>query len=304
MLGRLRRAVRSTLWRYASRLAPATASDEETIRRFAAHAGPGAPGFVTDFLGCRTRVAFVKAAALLDGKVEGYPVPGNFHATACEWAASLRAVLDAAPRGRLVAVEVGAGWGPWLVACHAAAGRLGIKDVQLAGLEGSAAHCEFMRQHFLDNGIDPDRHRIIHGVAAARDGEAEFPEVADPGMEYGASVAAPNAFRRDAPPQSVAKLRAYSLAALVEPYPAVDLLHIDVQGVEHDLIAGSLDVLGSKVRRVVIGTHGRDIEHRLLADLSARGWMLEADEPCRFQQNGGAVLLAIDGCQAWRNPAL
>lgn len=304
MLERLRRAVNSALWRYAPSLAKTSPSDEETILRFPAYAGPGAVGFVTDFLGCRTRVAFVKSAAPLDGKVEGYPLPANFHATSCEWAASLRAAVDAAPRGRLVVVEVGAGWGPWLVACHAAGKQLGIGTFELTGLEGSAAHCEFMRQHFLDNGIDPTRHRLIHGVAAARDGEAEFPEIADPGAEYGASVAAPNPLRYDAPSKSVANIRAYSLATLCEPYSVVDLLHIDVQGVEYDLIASSLGVLGAKVRRLVIGTHGRDIEHQLLADLSASGWMLEADEACRFQQVGKAVVLGIDGCQAWRNPAL
>src|SRR5262245_56005278 len=116
MLGRFGRAVRAILWRYASRFAPASPSDEDTIRRFPAHSGPGSPGFVTDFLGCRTRVSSVKSAAALDGTVEGYPIPNNFHALACEWAASLRPVLDAASRGRLVVVEVGAGWGPWLVA--------------------------------------------------------------------------------------------------------------------------------------------------------------------------------------------
>jgi FkbM family methyltransferase len=304
MLNRLVRHFLVKSYRSALKLPPVAPSDEDTIRRFAAYAGPGTPGFVTDFLGCRTRVAFVRAAARLDGTVEGYPLPGNFHATACEWAAALRAVLEAAPRGRLVVVEVGAGWGPWLVACHAAAARLGIAKVELVALEGSAGHQEFLRQHLLDNGIDPSRHRLIHGVAAVRDGEAEFPEVADPGQDYGASVAAPNRFLPRAASRSHSKLRAYSLATLVEPYPAVDLLHIDVQGIEGELIAASLEALAAKVRRVVIGTHGRDIEHRLLTDLSAHGWVLESDESCRYRQARGAVTLWLDGCQAWRNATL
>jgi FkbM family methyltransferase len=304
MLKYIKRVAGTALWHFTGHVREATSSDTDVIHKFAAFDGSGTPGFITDFLGIRTQVAFVQAAADKNGCVEGYPIPANFHASACEWASVLRAVLDSPKRQKMVVVEVGAGWGPWLVASHAAASQLGVKDIALVGLEGSSGHVEFMRQHFFDNGIDPARHRLIHGAAATMDGEVDFPEEDDPARDYGASIASSDALRSIAPSTHDVRIKAYSLPTLIAPYPIVDLLHIDVQGLEAELIAASLGMLGNKVRRIVIGTHGRDIEHRLMTEFSTKGWLLEADEACQYHQQAGKLDLVLDGCQAWLNPAI
>lgn len=122
----------------------------ELIRSFPQFERPGKPEYVTDFLGTRTRTAFIRCAESFDGAVEGYPIPANFHATAAEWAGVLLAVADAG--GRFAAAEIGAGWGPWLVSSAAAARKRGIENIRLLVLEASPAHLDFIRQHFRDNG--------------------------------------------------------------------------------------------------------------------------------------------------------
>src|SRR3954447_10429695 len=137
---------------------PTTPADEAVLRSFPRYEGPAEPGFVIDFLGTRTRTAYISTLPP-EGHVEGYPLPGNFHATGLEWAGVLRAVLDAGPE--VVAVELGAGWGPWLVAVAAAARVRGIRAVRLVGVEGSRHHVEYLRTHFADNGLDPAAHTIL-----------------------------------------------------------------------------------------------------------------------------------------------
>jgi FkbM family methyltransferase len=277
-----------------------TPIDEEIIRSFPKYEGPGTPGFVTDFLGIRTRTSYISSLTA-DGAVEGYPIPGNFHATGLEWAGTLRAVLDAGPS--VVAAELGAGWGPWLVTVARAAQSRGISDVRLIGVEGSRSHVEYMRTHFADNGLDPDRHTLLHGIAAAADGEAEFPVLDEPASQWGtAAIQAGEA--RPASGVRTEVLRAYSLASLLDSCAAADLVHIDIQGHEADVVAASEAVLNQKVKRLVIGTHGRHLEQQLLDTLGRRGWTLESEEPCIFQQTESGLHLFIDGCQVWRNRRL
>jgi FkbM family methyltransferase len=160
--------------------------DEEVIKSFPCHEGAGLPGYFIDFLGVKTRTAYISELPKEGGRVEGYPIPASFHATAIEWAGVLRAVLEADKE--IVAVELGAGWAPWLMTVARAAALRGIDSVRLIGVEGCEAHCAYMTTHFSDNGIDPKDHTLLHGVVGTKDGVAEFPHVADPSAGYGAQA--------------------------------------------------------------------------------------------------------------------
>src|SRR5690348_8988082 len=63
-----------------------------------------------------------------------------------------------------------------------------------------------------------------------------------------------------------------TIETAVKHLDQVDVMHFDIQGVEADVIEQSVDVLDHKVRRIVVGTHGRDIEQRLLKFLDSRAW--------------------------------
>ncbi|HVA48651.1 MAG TPA: FkbM family methyltransferase [Pirellulales bacterium] len=287
---------------------------EETLKAFPQYRGLPEPDYVIDFLGTRTRAEYVRG--LQGGTVEGYPLPVNFHATALEWAGALAAVHEAADE--LCVVELGAGWAPWLVATARAARLRGINHVRLTGVEGSKKHCEYMSRHFRDNGLDPAAHTLLHGVVGPRDGTAEFPVLADPSLDWGtpAIFAAPDGGlarrlrrcaatlgRRVGTRAATERLPCYSIGTLLKPFRVVDLLHVDIQGHEHVVLAAARQVLRQKVKRTVVGTHGRAIEQQLLDMMSADGWLLEAEETCLYRQSNGGVQLVRDGCQVWKNPA-
>jgi FkbM family methyltransferase len=158
--------------------------DEEVIKSFPLYSGEGATGYITDFLGVRTRASYICEFPKESCLVEGYPIPASFHATAIEWAGVLRAVLEC--ENEMVAMELGAGWGPWLVTVARAAELRGIENIRLVAVEGCKEHCGYIASHFTDNGIDPKLHTILHGVVGTVDGEADFPNLADPSAGYGA----------------------------------------------------------------------------------------------------------------------
>jgi FkbM family methyltransferase len=294
------------------------ASDEEVIRSFPRYEGPGVPGFVVDFLGTRTSTSQIALLAHLSGVVEGYPIPQNFHATALEWAGVLRAVCGT--HGELTAIELGAGWAPWLVTAVRAGEMRGIRQFRLLGVEGSSHHCEAMRAHFAANGIDPSAHQLLHGVVGPMDGVAEFPILADPAADWGAEAVfsqrtgsagrSPHArsyltrvLSRACgavmPPTE--RVPCFSLTTLLRPFANVDLVHVDIQGAEYEVIASAGEVLGEKVCWLIIATHGRSIERRLRHELGRGSWALVAEERCQYQRQRWKRQLCRDGCQVWRN---
>ncbi len=102
---------------------------------------------VVDFLGASTAVRYNSATAHLSGVVEGIPYQSNFHSEAIEWIGLLRSVDEA---GECYAIaELGAGWGPWLVAGGVAARSKGLSDIRMVGVEADAGHFEFIRDHLL-----------------------------------------------------------------------------------------------------------------------------------------------------------
>ena len=266
--------------------------------------GPAPAGSWLDFLGVRTRHSFLPSGydSLSPFAMQAPPgSPGGpLHDTE-EWMGTLRSVLEA--RDRLVVMELGAGWAPWLVGTAVAARRVGITDVRLIGVEGSAGHVRFMDQHMRDNGIDPGRHSLIHGVAGPSDGVARFPRLADPRNDYGSQAEVGAA--GPAADADMEEVRCYSLDTLLRDVDRVDLLHCDIQGMEGAVFAASRGVVGAKVRRAVIGTHSRAVESELLDTFAGLGWLLEDETVCRLHQApDGAFHLYADGCQVWRNPRL
>lgn len=282
--------------------------DEAAIfARFPPQAHQPVPGFMRDFLGTRTRVGFLRGYERFDGAVHGRPVRGHeFLHEHDEWLGTLQSVIDAAPTGQLTVIELGAGWGPWLVVAHAAATALGgFHALRLLGVEASAAHHAMMLQHFADNGLDPGEHRLLLGAVAAADGVVRFPRLPDPSAEWGATPLDPAApgltDQRGVAFAAFDEVPAFGLAGLVQRYERVDLVHCDIQGGEADAVPSAMPALSRRVRRMVVATHGRDIEARLARVFSEAGWRSEGWQTC---QSDDAGTLTRDGTQVWRNPAI
>ncbi|TGQ32722.1 FkbM family methyltransferase [Mesorhizobium sp. M00.F.Ca.ET.216.01.1.1] len=262
------------------------------------------PAYLTNFLGVRISPRFFPQ--LLAGKagtVEPIPIPHNWHADIAEWAATLRAVDLASSHFR--AVELGCGWACWLNNTGAAARSKGL-SVELIGVEGDNEHVAYAHEAMEANGFSAKEYRIIHGVAAPKKGVALFPIVEDAGASWGSEPilkATAKQMKEASASGQYQRLDAFPLSEIVKGEP-VDLLHIDIQGGEADYIEASLADLAKFVRYIVIGTHSRQIEGRILAALLREDWTLEMERPAIFKMESGHPQIAVDGVQGWRNPSL
>ena len=85
---------------------------------------------------------------------------------------------------------------------------------------------------------------------------------------------------------------------------SVDFLHIDIQGSEFEIIESAIQIINSQVRAMLIGTHSRVIEGKLIEFLYKHGWYLHREKPCRFNLVEKPVTIeamtVVDGIQYWR----
>ena len=176
--------------------------------------------------------------------------------------------------------------------------------MRLIGVEGDHGHIGFAEATLAENGFAPQQWTLHYGVAAPAPGIALFPRQAQAGSTWGLEpvFGATDAQRQEALASGTFdELPMVAMADLVAPCPRVDLLHIDIQGGEADLVAGSIEALCEKVAFMVIGTHSRQIEGALFATLLARGWALEIERPAIFHRLDGDPVEYVDGVQGWRN---
>jgi FkbM family methyltransferase len=297
------------------------ASDIDLVRTFVVGPASVDGDRYTDGFGVQTLhacVPFQQPAALHLGRL-ALPFPDDgFHAEAIEYTAMADAMRRARGRKSFCAVEIGAGWGPWVVACGVIARRNGVKDIHLVGVEASTERFELMRRHVQTNGFPvPDAGgedaaqdgfsvRLFRGAIWINDGSIWFPEsdVADMGPAVSEEDAGTDYRGTRARHTQVACRRMETLMAGRE---RVDFMHIDIQGAEFDVINTSIDWIHSHVAALMIATHSRVIEGRLIELLLARGWKLHREKPCQVHWSRECELPGrtwADGSQYWINPAL
>ncbi len=277
-----------------------------------------APGFVTDFIGSRSRISSLwDGVEHLDGLVLPRPIPADHHSETVEWLGVLRSVLAA--KGRLVAMELGAGMAPWLVVAATAARLRGITDIQLVGVEADPGRFALMAGHLRDNGLDPGQHRLFQAAVGVVAGAAKWPRLADPrnaagarpvrhGRDPGEALDADDVRYLGPAAADLIDVNILAFDDLLRLHPQWDLVHIDVQGGECDLCRSALRILTERVRYLVVGTHSRKLDGDLIEIMFAGGWVLEHEKPARMVFNPGHAVLenmtTHDGTQVWRNPAL
>jgi hypothetical protein len=92
---------------------------------------------------------------------------------------------------------------------------------------------------------------------------------------------------------------------LLKDLNRVDLIDMDIEGQELPSVRSTIEELDAKVKRLHIGTHGKEIEDGLREVLSAHGWR------CLFDYSlfskGETPWGTVDfenGVQSWVNPRL
>ncbi len=272
-------------------------------------------GFITDFLGARTRcTSLADCQRVSGGTVLDIPVPGDYHAEAVEYIGLLKSVVAAS--AKYTVLELGAGWGPWLVSGALAARRHGIADVRLVGVEADPQHFEFMRQHFLDNGLDPDAHTLLKAAVGTEPGRARWPKVQDAANTWGGRPARLTGDTADEADTNYLggmldefiDVEILDVADILALQPLWDLVHIDVQGWELAICTRAMPLLRERVRYLILGTHSRKLDGDLYDLFHRQGWVLEHEKTSQMIYAHGVKELenmnVVDGTQVWRNPTL
>jgi FkbM family methyltransferase len=241
-----------------------------------------------------------------------------------EWIDILMSVRDAR-EDSYTAVELGAGFGRWGVRCGLAARRKGIRNLRLVFVEGEPQHAAWLRDHVALNNLESDS-ELLDCAISDQDGVTLFyvgmPEGAEcntPREWYGQSISKsyerPSA-NKTAPEfyhgrpvitcdsgWKVVEVEKRDSAKVIGDWGTVDLLDLDVQGEELKIITRGIRQINKKVKRIHIGTHGRDIEDGLRSLLTKNNWLCVRDYLCH-QSNStpyGEVSF-VDGVQSWINP--
>lgn len=293
--------------------------------------------FLVDWMGVRTRIPMLPWAP---GEFAGttnceLPIPDDgYRSEDFEYAALARSLRDVADHPFRV-IEIGAGWAPWAVAGLVAARRRGVAGFGIA-VEADARKCEWACQHARDNGLSvtrvagkpkhlPKRLReaanswngrdqqllVVESAAWHETGTVEFPDapVDDMGTAVWTMPGTDVDYRgahlrhREIPAIAIQDL----LAAIrnLDDAP-VDLLHVDVQGVEFELLERTAGVIQDNTRLMAVGTHNRLSEGQLQYFFLERGWGLLIDKPCkaRFTMTHPTLsgFTEQDGMQLWENP--
>lgn len=298
----------------------------ETLR--AADLPDPGEAFLVGWDGIRTRVGMLPFAPPgLAGTVdERLPIPDDgYRSEAVEYASLAQALTTAADTFRIV--EVGAGWAPWSVAGVVQARRRGLVAQGIA-VEADDVRAGWAMQHAADNGvaaqlIDGTPAEIADQVLSPWEG-VELRVVKAAGWHERTVLQFPDLDEADMGgavwtlPGSDVDYRGAHLAHhevptvcmadLLDAPVTTDLLHVDVQGVEFDLVSASVDVIQAHVRLMAIGTTDRFSEGRLQNLLLPRGWGLSIDDPCTAVFTMTHPTLAgftvQDGTQLWENPFL
>lgn len=262
-------------------------------------------------------VPFVVPATLDLARLH-FPVPDDgFHAETIEYLALVDAFRRArdAGRKRWCAVEIGAGWGPWITAAGVLARRAKMGTIKLAGVEADPRRYALMRLHLETNGLRPTGFdagdaeqagiltRIFNGAIWTHDGEIWFPEtdVADMGAAATTTAAGTDYRGAQADHRAVPCRR---LDTFLDDLGPIDFLHIDIQGTELDLLQDQIDWVSAQVRTLMVATHSRIIEGRLVELMLAGGWRLHREKPCRVDWSRDCGLVGrtiVDGSQYWLN---
>lgn len=214
-----------------------------------------------------------------------------------EWLALSRAI-DAAERTFTMA-EIGAGYGRWIVHGAVAARRAGL-DLRLIAVEAEHSHFQMMRQHFLDNDIDPDAHILIEAAVTDLDRNVYFVQGASHQWWGQLILPSPDYGYGEWPGCNVETVRGLSLSSVLANVGMVDFIDMDIQGAEADAVRGSLDTIAQKVRRIYIGTHNHEVEAELRSLFMSIGFNREFDYPCNeAAKTEFGTIHFNDGVQSW-----
>jgi len=274
----------------------------------------GEKGFITDFLGVKTGMDLLwPGLEHLDGAVAGLPIPGDFHAQSIEYIGMLRSVETA--EGSYTAIELGAGYGPWIVGGAVAARNKGITKIHMTGLEADPGRFELMKLHIARNGFDLKDCTLVQAAVGPEAGQARWPKIGKPSHAAGGRPIRAGQDHEESDTEYAERtyegetgidVKIMAFDDVLAEKSFWDMVHIDIQGWEHEICAAAIERLNTSARWVIIGTHSRKIEGDLFDLFWRNGWELTNEKPCKFtyrrDRKSMERMTYTDGAQVWHNP--
>jgi hypothetical protein len=309
---------------------------EELLKLIKPWSGDVPAGYVVDFLGILTDGSFLRTntGPFLGGPVSTalptVPTYGDRWFEVADWLASAYEAKD-----RYVAVSLGAAYGTQLVGAWKVLQAINPLPSRLVAVEPVAENCAWIRSHMATNGIKPDDHWIIQ-AAMGNDNEPILFPVAEPGVSGNNCVATNSAqvrricidtLQRDGECEHVLEsiflynstgivrdvgggfsgevkfVSAITLQDVLGPLDRVDLLEVDIQESEVNVFPPYMTLVSRKVRRVHVGTHGRQAHNLIRGAFSKAGWEIIFDySPDTHHLTERGPLALSDGVFTARNP--
>jgi len=272
-------------------------------------AGKVPKGYMVDFLGVLTDAKFREMFGVNPATIGGTDVEtrlptikdGEGWFEAANWILAARAARD-----RFVMVTLGACYGAQAVGSCRAMQLLNAMPYKLVAVEPEPDNYEWTRRHMRDNGINPDDQWLVKSAISARNDPVLFP-IGSPGSGAQNCVATnEDASRRiyaneiiaagraadvlrnlmttnstgitkdlvpgENFPAEIKMVSAITLQDILGPFDVVDYVESDIQQSEILVFPPYMTLLKRKVRRVHIGTHGREVHSTLLQLFERDGW--------------------------------
>jgi hypothetical protein len=305
-------------------------------------AGQVPKGYLVNFLGTLTDASFRAMFGVdpnsVGGAYQQTRLPtiedGEEWFEAVNWIVAAREA-----RNHYSMATLGACYGAQAVGSYRALKLVNPMPYKLVAIEPEPENYEWTRRHMQDNGIDPDNQWIIKAAISAHNDPILFP-VGSPGTgaqncfatndkaarkiyadEVIASGRANEVLRNLMVNNSTgitknlvpghnfpAELKLVSAVTLVDVlgrFDVLDYLESDIQQSEILVFPPYMDVVKRKVRRVHIGTHGKDVHNALLERFQMDGWQIVFNyEPNSTFESALGNFSTNDGVLTARNPNL
>ena len=299
-------------------------------------------GFNIDFLGTLTDANFRVMFGVDPSSSGGHHVEtrlpviedGEGWFEAVNWVEAARAA-----RGRFVMATLGACYGAQAVGSYRALQHLNPMPYKLVAVEPEPGNYDWTRKHMKDNGVDPDDQWIVKAAISNKNDPVLFP-IGSPGTgaqncvstnepaarkiyaEQIINAGAANDTLRNLMltnstgitknlvpghdfPAEIKMVSAVTLKDVLSPFDVVDYVESDIQQSEIIVFPPYMQLLKRKVRRVHIGTHGRDVHNSLLQLFEADKWEIIFNyEPNAKYDCALGSFEVNDGVLTVRNPDL
>jgi hypothetical protein len=299
-------------------------------------------GYLVDFSGALTdaqfRTMFGVDPAAVGGCAETTRLPviedGEGWFEGANWVLAAREAHD-----YFVMITLGACYGAQAVGSYRILQQLNPMPCKLVAVEPVPENFAWTARHFRDNGLDPAAHWLVPLAIGGNNEPVLFP-IGAPGSGAQNAVATNNKAAREyyvdvftragAEPAKVALrnlllhnttgltrdlvdgydfkaeiklVSAITLHELLSPFERVDYLESDIQQSEIEVFPPFIDLLRKKVRRIHIGTHGKDVHWRLHDLFAENGWeIVFSFEPNARHDTALGSFDANDGVLTVRNP--